>query len=181
MNDKLKSIKLNLLLKELKLLDTEKEYVEEFTTYYTPIFLNILAENGYVTPESPDNIQRSPIKNEPIEVDDEDQKLIKSIFRSIAKLAHPDKSKNAYRNLLYEEAQDAYDKNNLLVLYKIAKKLNIEVEINTKTISLLQKIIKDKKKEIENIECSFLWMWANESDEDKRKELINRFIEKHGK
>ncbi len=47
MSDKLKSLKLDLLLKELKLLDSEKEYIDEFTNHYKPIFMNELGKNGY--------------------------------------------------------------------------------------------------------------------------------------
>ena len=184
MNEKLKTLKLDLLLKELKLLDSEKSFIDEFTNHYSPIFLQELADNGYQTPkpEEGENTERpKKSKENPIEVNESDAKLIKSIFRSIAKIAHPDKSKNQYRIKLYEEAQIAYEQNNLLVLYKIAKKLNITVEINVQTISLLEKIIVERKKEIKTVEDSFLWLWVNEDDEEKRNELVQRFINKHGK
>ncbi len=90
--------------------------------------------------------QTQYIKKKTIEVSDEELKTIKSVFRSIAKLCHPNKTKNIYRNKLYEEAQFAYEINDLLILYKITKKLNIEVEINLSTIFLLEKIVSDKKK-----------------------------------
>jgi hypothetical protein len=183
-NEKLKNRKLDLLLKELKLLDSEKSFIEEFTDYYSPIFLQELADNGYETPKPEENenfVVTDKPKEKSIEVNEKDEKLIKSIFRSIAKLAHPDKSKNLYRNKLYDEAQSAYEQNNLLVLYKIAKKLNIEVEINVHTISLLEKIIEEKKKEIKVVEDSFLWLWVNEEEENKKNELVQRFIDKHGK
>lgn len=183
MNDKLKSLKLDLLLKELKLLDSEKQYVDEFTNHYRPIFMDELDKNGY-TP----NIQINDAiintigskQKKIIEVGDEELKTIKSVFRSIAKLCHPDKTKNIYKNKLYDEAQIAYDINDLLTLYKITKKLNIDVEINLSTIFLLEKIIEDRKKEIKSVETSFLWLWVNEKNEDKKKEIIDKFIKNYG-
>jgi len=36
---KLNDLKINLYLKELNLLELEKEYVDEFTTYHKPLFI----------------------------------------------------------------------------------------------------------------------------------------------
>jgi hypothetical protein len=178
-SEKLKQLKLDLLLKELKLLDSEQKYVDEFNGYYSPIFMEELAKNGYVIEQPTENIQ--PIKKEPIEVNDNDQKLIKSTFRSVAKESHPDKTKNPYKNKLYEEAQIAYDNNDLLTLYKVAKKLNIDVEMNVNTISLLEKIINEKKQKLKSVEVSFLWLWTNSQSQEQKDELINQFLSKHNK
>ena len=115
-----------------------------------------------------------------IEVDEEELKTIKSVFRSIAKICHPDKTKNIYKNKLYEEAQFAYEINDLLTLYKITKKLNIDVEINLTTIILLEKIIEDKKKEVRSVESSFLWLWVNSKTQEEKDEIINKFIKLNG-
>lgn len=184
MSDKLKSLKLDLLLKELKLLDSEKEYIDEFTNHYKPIFMDELGKNGYIaeipTGETNNhNIKSTQKKN--IEVSNEDKKLIKSIFRSIAKLSHPDKTSNHYKNKLYDQAQIAYDENDLLVLYKVSKKLNIEVEINISTLTLLEKIVEDKKKQLKSVETSFLWLWVNSDTQEKKDQLINQFLNKHNK
>lgn len=183
MSNKLKNLKLDLLLKELKLLDSEKQYVDEFTSHYRPIFMDELGKNGYKpniqTGDTTTNTIGSKQKKV-IEVGDEELKTIKSVFRSIAKLCHPDKTKNIYKNKLYDEAQIAYDINDLLALYKITKKLNLDVELNLTTIFLLEKIVEDRKKEVKSVETSFLWLWANEENEDKKKDIINKFIKTHG-
>jgi len=183
MSNKLKSLKLGLLLKELKLLDSEKEYIDEFTSHYRPIFMDELDKNGYIpsiqTGETISNKINSKQKKI-IEVDEEELKTIKSVFRSIAKICHPDKTKNIYKNKLYEEAQFAYEINDLLTLYKITKKLNIDVEINLTTIILLEKIIEDKKKEVRSVESSFLWLWVNSKTQEEKDEIINKFIKLNG-
>jgi hypothetical protein len=67
------------------------------------------------------------------------------------------------------------------VLYKIAKKLNIEIEISINTITLLEKIVEDKKKQLKSVETSFLWLWANAETQEKKDQLINQFLNKHNK
>lgn len=183
MINKLKKLKLDLLLKELKLIDSEKEYVDQFTDYYKPIFISEAIENGY-NPNNNDKKNETEINTQEqkksIEVNEEELKTIKSIFRSIAKICHPDKTKNIYRNKLYEEAQFAYENNDLLTLYKITTKLSIEVEIDFSSILLLEKIIDYKKKDLCSFETSFLWLWANENNTDKKLSIIKQFINQHG-
>lgn len=184
MSEKLKNLKLDLLLKELKLLDSEKDYIDEFTTHYSPVFMEELSNNGYIAQAPTGETNNHNIKNSQkniIDVNDDDKKLIKNIFRTIAKVSHPDKTPNQYKNKLYDEAQIAYDENNLLVLYKIAKKLNIEIEININTLTLLEKIVEDKKKQLKSVETSFLWLWANAETQEKKDQLINQFLNKHNK
>jgi hypothetical protein len=183
-SEKLKNLKLDLLLKELKLLNSEKDYIDEFTAHYSPAFMEELSNNGYIVQTPTGETNNHNIKNSQknvIDVKDEDRKLIKNIFRSIAKTSHPDKTPNQYKNKLYDEAQIAYDENNLLVLYKIAKKLNIEIEISINTITLLEKIVEDKKKQLKSVETSFLWLWANADTQEKKDQLINQFLNKHNK
>ena len=85
MSEKLKNLKLNLLLKELKLLDSEKDYIDEFTTHYSPVFMEELSNNGYITQTPTGETNNHNIKNSQkniIDVNDDDKKLIKNIFRS---------------------------------------------------------------------------------------------------
>jgi hypothetical protein len=181
-NDKLKKLKLDLLLKELKLLESEEVYIDEFTNHYKPIFMDELNKNGYkpqiITGETFTSTTSKP-KNQ-IEVTDDESKRIKNLFRQIAKSSHPDKTKNIYKNKLYDEAQIAYDENNLLVLYKIAKKLNIDVDLDSNNLILIEKIITDKKKQLSTVETSFLWLWVNSESQEKKDEIIKQFINKHG-
>jgi len=67
-----------------------------------------------------------------------------------------------------------------LVLYKIAKKLNIDVDLDSNNLILIEKIITNKKKQLSTVETSFLWLWVNEPNDDKKLELIKQFINKHG-
>jgi hypothetical protein len=183
MDEKLKKMMFDLLLKELKLIESEKEFKDEFVSYYRPIFMDELSKNGYkqeiLTGETTTITNKKEDKI--IEVTNDELKTIKTIFRSIAKLCHPDKTKNQYKNKLYEEAQIAYETNNLLIIYKIAKKLNIDINLSHNNLDLLKRIVEDKKNEIKEIEKSFLWLWVNTESQEKKDELINNFLKKNKK
>lgn len=182
MSKKLNDLKLTLLLKELALLDLEKDYNDKFIEYYKPLFFEEANKNGYepkiITGETFTNTQSK--KQTKYEVTDSELRTIKNLFRQIAKISHPDKTKNIYKNKLYEESQIAYDENNLLVLYKIAKKLNIDIELDVNNLILVEKIVNEKKKEISSVGTTFLWMWANAETEEKKDEIIKQFIKTHG-
>ena len=99
MDNKLKNLKLDLLLKELKLLDLEREYVDEFTKHYRPIFMQELTKNGYKAQVvSGETLNTSIKKENKINADENELKTIKNIFRKIAKVSHPDKTKIIYKN-----------------------------------------------------------------------------------
>jgi hypothetical protein len=183
MDEKLKKMMFDLLLKELKLIESEKEFKDEFIGHYSPIFMDELSKNGYITDVATGETKTIINKKEEkiIDVTDEELKTIKTIFRLIAKMCHPDKTKNQYKHKLYEEAQKAYETNNLLIIYKIAKKLNIDIELTHSNLELLKRIVEDKKNEIKEIEKSFLWLWVNTESQEKKDELINNFLKKNKK
>jgi len=174
---KLNNLKLNVLLKELNLLETEQEYIDQFVEYYKPLFMEEINKHQSEVPIlSGDGQFDRTDKINKIEVSDEEQLKIKNIFRSIAKLCHPDKTDDTYFHAMYEEAQKAYERNDLLTLYKISQKLNIEVDIDEDNIFLLQRIIDEKKNELKTIQSSFLFLWVNAKTEEEKMNIIKMFI-----
>jgi hypothetical protein len=94
--NKLNKMKLDLYLKELNLLESEKQYVDEFTSHYKPQFMEDAIKLGYVSPiiTGETNSSCGIKKDKAFEVTNDDKKTIKTIFRSIAKECHPDKTKS---------------------------------------------------------------------------------------
>ena len=80
---------------------------------------------------------------------------------------------------MYTEAQRAYDKNDLLTLYKIAQKLSIEVDLDETNIFLLEKIVNEKKQELKSLETSFLWLWVNAKTDEEKNQIILQFVNQH--
>jgi hypothetical protein len=179
-NKKLNNLKLRLLIKELNLLESEEEYVNEFNSHYKPLFLMEVHNLGEELPIQTGNTQTEEKKNsKKFEVTDEELLKIKSVFRSIAKFCHPDKTTDVYLVTMYTEAQRAYDKNDLLTLYKIAQKLSIEVDLDETNIFLLEKIVNEKKQELRTMETSFLWLWVNAKTDEEKNQIILQFVNQY--
>jgi hypothetical protein len=179
-NKKLNNLKLRLLIKELNLLESEEEYVNEFNSHYKPLFLMEVHNIGEELPIQTGNTQTEEKKNnKKFEVTDEELLKIKSVFRSIAKFCHPDKTTDVYLVTMYTEAQTAYDRNDLLTLYKIAQKLSIEVDLDETNIFLLEKIVNEKKQELRTMETSFLWLWVNAKTDEEKNQIILQFVNQH--
>ena len=113
---KLSDMKLNIYLKKLNLLELEKEYVDEFTSYYKPLFLKEAGDNGYeilIVSANTETSCNTKVEKS-YEVSDEEQSIIKKVFRDIAKICHPDKSGSEDLINEYLLAKEAYEKNDLL-------------------------------------------------------------------
>lgn len=173
----LNNLKLNLLLKELSLLETEQEYNDKFVEHYKPLFMKeVLKLNESLPAQSGETQFDKTDKIIKIEVSEEEEIKIKNIFRSIAKLCHPDKTKDEELIKIYSEAQRAYEENDLLTLYKLSIKLKIDVDIDENNILLLQRIVDEKKKQIRSAYDSFLWLWVNAKTDEDKMNLIKMFI-----
>jgi hypothetical protein len=182
MDKKLSNLKLKLLLKELNLLETEEEYNNEFTSHYRPIFMKEIENSGEELPVSSGNTNsENTKKDKKFEVTEEEEQKIKVIYRNIAKLCHPDKTSDSYLIGIYSECQKAYEKNDLLTLYKISQKLMIDVDLNENDIFLLQRIVNEKKQELSYLKMSFLWLWVHANTDEEKQNLILQFINQHKK
>ena len=178
-SNKLNNLKLSLLLKELSLLESEEQYNKEFIDYYKPLFMQEVIElDGEIPPQTGDTQNHERKKEKKFEVSEEEQIKIKNVFRNIAKVCHPDKTDDPYLHGIYSNAQTAYDKNDLLTLYKISQTLNIEVDIDKENIFLLQRIVDEKKQELKSVEGSYLWLWVNAKTEEEKMNLIKQFTGK---
>lgn len=174
---KLNNLKLTVLLKELNLLETEQDYIDQFVEHYKPLFAEEINKHQEdVPPLTGDGQFDRTDKINKIEVNEEELLKIKNIFRSIVKLCHPDKTTDEKLIKIYSEAQKAYEGNDLLTLYKLAKKLNIDVDIDENNILLLQRIVDEKKKEIRSVYNSFLWLWVNAKTDEEKMNIIKHFV-----
>ena len=177
---KLNNLKLKLLIKELNLLESEEEYVDEFNSHYKPLFMMEIHNLGEEIPiQTGDTQTENTKKDKKIDVTEEELLKIKSVFRSIAKFCHPDRTSDIYLITMYTEAQNAYDRNDLLTLYKLAQKLNIDVDLDQDNIFLLEKIVNEKKQELKSMETSFLWLWVNAKSEEEKNKIILQFVNQY--
>lgn len=134
---------------------------------------SVLEENNII-----ENISENSSKNEE-SIDnniDEENKLLKSIYKKVSIVCHPDKNNNIKKNK-FEKINKYYKTKNLIRLIMIAKKFNIKIpEITDLDLELIDKNINDTKIEINELRTSAQWIWCT-SDENNKIKIKERLYE----
>jgi hypothetical protein len=99
--------------------------------------------------------------------------IIKSLYRKIAKITHPDKINNSYLNNLYIEATEAVETNNQLLIFKICMQLDIEFEPPENLTQLIDSEISSLQKKIVFLESSYHMKWHNSPKSEKNDILVS--------
>jgi len=179
-NNKIHTFKLKILLNELEIIELNEMYVDEFSNTYRPLFMTEVSKHTKDLPPISANTedQKNNFKKEKevFEVTEEEKLKIKEIYREIAKICHPDKITDNYMNSLYILAHDAYDRNDLLTLYKLCQKINLEINLDETNILLLQRIVNSKKEKQIILETSFLWLWVHAKTQDEKDSYVLQYV-----
>jgi hypothetical protein len=133
---KLSDMKLNIYLKKLNLLELEKDYVDEFTSYYKPLFLKEAGNNGYEIPIASANTETScnTRVEKSYEVSDEEQlrlgfmKLTEEVIQITSNLFEKVKEKTE-KQIELEVSKQVLQANNQ-ALKQLANELDIFFDLN---------------------------------------------------
>jgi hypothetical protein len=181
---KLKDLELRKLILELELLEMDEKYNLEFVDNYRPLFNEHLRKvspdfkEPTPTPPPTEGEEPTPPQETPVfQVDEEELKKIKKIYKEISKICHPDKTSDINLNEMYIQAKLLYEKNDLLGLITVAQKLSLNFEIEENDVSILKRTLADKKSKLLKIEGTFLWLWANSSTEEEKESIIKMYVE----
>jgi len=179
MSKKLKKLEIQKILQEYSFLRIDGEYKETLKEEHIGDFLKQAGiHKGDDEKESepkPAEFKKEEKAIEDKEISEHSKLKIKGIFREIVKLTHPDKTDSEELNEIYVEAKKAKEKNDLLELYFICGKLNIDVDLEELDIKSLNKIIEKKKKALMQFEKSWIWAWANAKSDEERDALVKKF------
>jgi len=104
---------------------------------------------------------------------------IKKIYRKIVKKTHPDKTNSNEHVESYNKATSAYEKNDLIELYFISLNLDINIDLDEEDILNINETINKKRRELHNLEKSYLWLWYNAKTKEQRDMVVNLFINKN--
>lgn len=113
------------------------------------------------------------IENKPKQSKDPE---LKSLYRKIVKLTHPDRIDNEELVSLYKEATDYYDSNDIMSIYDICEKLDIEYERPEGYDKEIEKKINNLQNKLNNVESSYTWIWYTSETDEKKIDIINNFI-----
>ena len=86
-------------------------------------------------------------------------KVLKDIYRSLAKVTHPDVAGLEYEEE-FKEIKNSYAENDIIGLMMAANRNGISPEIDDEDLKDLQEILERQKKEIDEIKQTVRWQWG---------------------
>jgi hypothetical protein len=191
MGDKLKTLEIKKLIQEYNFLLLDDEFKKEVISENRPEFLEktqkLRSDLGIINDPDPQpekkeeevNLPKKP-KIEPDSVDKSVKDKVKKLYREIVKKTHPDKVDSEDLINLYMSATIAADEYNLMELFIICDQLSINFEIDFEDKGTLIALIEMKKKELKDIESSFIWIYYMAKTEEEKNKLVELFVKKHG-
>lgn len=187
--DTLTKLELNKLIKEYEYLKSEYEYQSELIKISDMAFLRNLDSflerneelksiyNDYTNKE--DDVEEvEGLSKEDYEIREDKKPIIKdnkikSLFREIVKVAHPDKTMNSALNGFYIQAKNFYENNDIIGIYKICDDLSIDYEISENDFENIKENIEIIKNKISFIKNKITWKWVNTDDREREKITFN--------
>lgn len=102
---------------------------------------------------------------------------IKKIWKTIALMTHPDRTKNdPEKTELYLAANKAADEGHVDEILRIAAELNIEIPEDSPLVEeKLESIANELETKLKQAEDSVLWQWGN-APPDMRKNIMDAYI-----
>jgi hypothetical protein len=102
---------------------------------------------------------------------------IKKIWKTIALMTHPDRTKNdPEKTELYLAANKAADEGHVDEILRIATELNIEIPEDSPLVEeKLESIANELETKLKQAEDSVLWQWGN-AHPDMRKNIMDAYI-----
>ena len=194
---KVEHLRLELEEREEKIRDLEIKFMEELTKVDVEDLPGIVSKPliGQVEPpaqqakfinkvDDQDNVVQE--ESEPEEVPTAEVAAgpdeMKKLWKKIAAVAHPDKTKNnPEKTALYKKAAAAWKSKSYDELCKVAIELGIEPpDASDESLAILTGISSDLEKKLKDSETSILWLWGNTSPE-KRLSIIDLYLRSRGK
>ena len=182
--------------KELKILLLKSQYLtEEYETIKEE--MDIYRANFYK--EFPEEYERmlkaneatqgenSQTVEEEIEEEEEDSessvpksKTLKTLYRRISKITHPDKVESEFLTSYFKKATTAYSENNIAELFQIGSTLNIDTsDLDMDSLpDELKNSISTKSFQIFSIKNSLAWQWAH-AETEEQKEKLRKILKEH--
>ncbi len=201
---KLKSLQVKRLLKELDYIESELEYRHELVSEADNQFMiyinDFLDENPelkklYTTRidarvEQIINKKIEDSERTELEVDSSDgqevetqkknqivvSSKVKTLYREIVKLTHPDIINKKNMNDIYINATKFYTLNDKVGIFKICSELNIDYELDDEDVSEISNKINLTKEKLNFLESTLTWRWFNTEDDTQRKIITIDYI-----
>jgi len=152
---------LKLELEEIS--ETADDYLSEFNKHFGKYFIDKNTEM-WLNEETGEMRDKPPSENEKKEKKQKDPKL-KKLYKKLSTYMHPDKGGT---DKDFAELKEAYDKNDLFDLIKLATQYNIKVTLEKEDQEIAEKSILHIQKTIQNHTNTLAWHYCTG---DKRKKI----------
>ena len=186
---------LTLKVEHLRLeLEERNETIEEITKEFLDMLAQV-AEADPVTAESKvpranearpaeaqqDGHETGEASDHPTAEDKEIPEEIKSLWKQIAKVAHPDKTGGDERKTeLYKRAASAMASGDIDEIVAVANELGFDLpEASDASVDRLEKVAKDLQGRLNNLENSVIWQWSN-APPSKRATILALYMKSKG-
>lgn len=194
MNDRLFELEIKKILQEYKLLLIDEEYKNEMISVSKGDFMKEINRKGGFDPEPEVPKEEAPVEDlnrveEEVPEDDEKTSFIKegmkTLYRQIVKLTHPDKTmhKNNKKELneLYMRSKKAMDSLDVYELLTICDRLDIKYNIDINQKDILEENLEKKKSQLKSLEESFIWLWIKAQTDIEKDIIVDLFLQRHKK
>ena len=194
MNDRLFELEIKKILQEYKLLLIDEEYKNEMISVSKGDFMKEINRKGGFDPEPEVPKEEAPVEDlnrveEEVPEDDEKTSSIKegmkTLYRQIVKLTHPDKTmhKNNKKELneLYMRSKKAMDSLDVYELLTICDRLDIKYNIDINQKDILEENLEKKKSQLKSLEESFIWLWIKAQTDIEKDIIVDLFLQRHKK
>lgn len=194
MNDRLFELEIKKILQEYKLLLIDEEYKNEMISVSKGDFMKEINRKGGFDPEPEVPKEEAPVEDldrveEEVPEDDEKTSFIKegmkTLYRQIVKLTHPDKTmhKNNKKELneLYMRSKKAMDSLDVYELLTICDRLDIKYDIDINQKDILEENLEKKKSQLKSLEESFIWLWIKAQTDIEKDIIVDLFLQRHKK
>jgi hypothetical protein len=194
MNDRLFELEIKKILQEYKLLLIDEEYKNEMISVSKGDFMKEINKKGGFDPEPEVPKEEAPVEDlnrveEEVPEDDEKTSFIKegmkTLYRQIVKLTHPDKTmhKNNKKELneLYMRSKKAMDSLDVYELLTICDRLDIKYNIDINQKDILEENLEKKKSQLKSLEESFIWLWIKAQTDIEKDIIVDLFLQRHKK
>lgn len=198
--DKVRSLKIKKLLKELDYVESDFELRNEIIGSADADFIksinSFLLENpelkeiydNRMNEKLKESIKNSEEEEEEEESDNLDVDIerdlkekesdfeLKKIYREIVKITHPDIVKVKRLNDFYIKATIFYDDGDKIGLYKLCDDLGIIYELTEKDTDIIEGNIDKLKKKISFLESTFTWKWYNAEEDSEKNKILLEYV-----
>jgi len=156
-------------------------YKEQFYKEFPEEYKKMIAKRKNEQTHASGSVEASEeeIDHEPKQ-EKEHSTTMKTLYRRITKITHPDKVDSEFLTSYFKKASTAYSENKMSELFTIASVLNIDTsDLDPGNIIIeLENSIETKKFQTIMLKSSLAWKWAM-AKTDKEKEDLRKFIKQY--